>query len=440
MPESRTIHLAADLSFAHTDQRWSLPGSWQGFRYYGTEFYSELARIAARGRFDMLFFGDAAETPENYGGSYDEAIRRGFRWPKHDMSTMIPVMAQAAEGVGFGLTINTTYQHPFHVARLMSSLDWVTGGRVGWNSVTGAYKNEAANWGFDGLPDPAERYRRAHEHMEVVTGLWDTVEPDAIILDRENGVFGDPSKVHLLEHRGEHFSVRGPLPAMPSPQGRPVIIQAGQSADGLALAARYADMQFAARKTTATMAEHRRKLDELLIAEGRSPRELGCWWAINVIVADSRAEALAKKERLLKLLGPEHGFMMLSALYGVDFSVIDPTWKVTEVADRVRESKAHWGTFEEVLKTADPDMSVGDWAIDRIISQPAFIGSPTEIVDQMEEFHEAGDQNGGFILSSGYFMPQFLIDFVDQVVPELQRRGLSKREYAGPTLRENLFA
>lgn len=440
MPESRMIHLAADISFAHTDLRWALPGSWQGYRYYGPEFYQDLARIASRGKFDMLFFGDAAETPENHGGSYESAVRLGYRWPKHDMSTMIPLMAQAAEGVGFGLTMNTTYLHPFHVARLMSSLDWVTGGRVGWNSVTGAYKNEAANWGYDELPDPAERYRKAREHMEVVFGLWDTVEADAILLDRENTRFGDPSKVHLLNHEGEFFKVRGPLPAMPSPQGRPVIIQAGMSPDGMDLAATFADMQFTARKTLESMGQHRTTLDGLLVEKGRSPRDLGCWWAVNVIVDESKSAAREKRRRMSEMLGAEFGLMLLSAQFGIDFGAVNPKWKLSEVADAVQNQKVHWGSFAEIIATTDPEMTVEQYAIERIIAEPLVLGSPSDVADRLEELHEASDENGGFILAPGYIMPDHLRDFVELVVPELQRRGRVKTEYAGTTLRSNLNA
>jgi FMN-dependent oxidoreductase (nitrilotriacetate monooxygenase family) len=433
------MHLAMDLSFAHTDQRWTNE-EWSKYRYYGPEYYQEVARTASRGVFDMLFFGDAAETPENHGGNHDSAVKVGFRWPKHDMMPMVPLMASVAEGVGFGLTMSTTYHNPFHVARLFSSLDWVTGGRVGWNAVTSAYKNEGANWGYDVLPRPEERYRKAREHIGVVTALWDTVEPDAVLLDREAGRFGDPSKVHLLHHRGEYFSVRGPLPALPSPQGRPILIQAGQSPPGMDLAATYADMQFVHRGSPASMAEHRATLDRLLIEHGRSPRSLGVWWALTVVVGETHADAVALRRRQIEAVGPDYGMLSLSATFGTDFSTLDPDMTLQEAGEIVRSQRGHWGTFDDMIQNADDSLTVAELAAEYIDMEPRLIGSPVEIADRLEELHELTDANGGFILEPARDVLTELAQFADLVVPELQRRALVKTEYAGSTLRANLEA
>jgi FMN-dependent oxidoreductase (nitrilotriacetate monooxygenase family) len=438
MPKSSTMHLAVDLSYAHTDLRWRM-GDWDTFRFYGPEFYKEIARTASRGVFDMVFFGDAAETPENYGGNFRSAVETGFRWPKHDMMPMIPVMSEVASGLGFGLTMSTTYHHPFHVARLFASLDWVTGGRMGWNAVTSAYKNEAANWGFSKMPDPAERYRRAREHLQIVTDLWGSVEADAILLDREGERFGDPDKVHLLDHVGEHFSVRGPLPTMPSPQGRPIIIQAGQSPDGMDLAATYADMQFVSRRSLQAMAEHRETLDRLVEKHGRSPRDVGVWWAISFIIAESREAALAKRERIIEEIGPTYGMMALSAQFGVDFSALHPDMTLAEAGELVKSQHVHWGIFDDIIKANPPDMTIGGYASQRVIAEPRVVGSAVDIADQMEEMHEVTDRNGGFLLHPGFNVLSELREFVDLVVPELQRRGLVKTEYRGSTLRANLM-
>ena len=230
MSESETIHLAADLSHYHTDYLWKMPGSWEGYPYYSSpEFYEDVARTASRGIMDMLFFGDSGGTPEDYGGNHHTAVRYGTKWPRHDMMPMIPCMSRVAEGVGFGITMSTTYHHPFHIARTFNALDHVTKGRIAWNAVTSRSKNEAANWGYEKMIEHDARYDQAQEHLHVVRALWDSVEPDALVLNRETGVFCDPEKVHLLNFRGHYYNVRGPLPALPSPQGRPIIIQAGQS-------------------------------------------------------------------------------------------------------------------------------------------------------------------------------------------------------------------
>ena len=439
MSHSKTLHLAIDCSFIHTDHLWKTPGSWVGYHYYGPDFYEDIARIAERGVFDMIFFGDAAETPELFGGNFDTAVRLGVRWPKHDMMPMIPLMARVAPHLGFGVTMSTTYHHPFHVARLFSSLDHITGGRVGWNAVTSAYKNEAANWGFDTMPSADQRYDRAREHMRVVTDLWASVEPDAIVMDRDRGIFADPAKVHLLNHRGKYFNVRGPLPALPSPQGRPIIIQAGQSPDGMDLAARYADLQFVARRSTASMAEHRATLDRLLVTHGRDPRDLGVLWLIRVQSGHTEAEAREKERRFLDQLPPEAGLIELSFQYGVDFSGVPGDMRLADAAELVRAQQVHWGSFLEIVETENPTTTIAEMGR-RFISERSahVVGSPQQIADRFEELHEAGGRNGGIILSKSFSAPGMLRDFVELVVPELQRRGLMKKQYAGSTLRENL--
>jgi FMN-dependent oxidoreductase (nitrilotriacetate monooxygenase family) len=441
LSESEIIHLAADISFAHTDYLWRTPGSWEGYGYYGNPaMYEDISRIASRGVMDLLFFGDAAETPEIHGGDHRAAVRLGVRWPKHDMFPMVPIMSRAAPGVGFGLTMSTTYHHPFHVARLYNALDHVTGGRIAWNAVTSAYKNEAANYGYAEMVEHDLRYERAQEHLKVVTGLWDTVEKDAIVMDRERGIFADPEKVHLLNHEGRFYKVRGPLPVLPSPQRRPPIIQAGQSGPGMELAATYADMQFVWRRTLDSMKEHRAKLDKMLVARGRKPRDVGMLWLMRIQAAESVSEAVAMERRFLDSLPPDAGLMLLSTTYGLDFSIFDGRMKLSEAAESVKSQNTHWGLFEDVLKTNDPELSIEEFGRAYMSdSMPAIVGTPKMIADEMERIHFETGANGGFILANGFSTPGNIREFVDLVVPELQRRGLSKKKYAGDTLRDNLL-
>lgn len=441
MSASELIHLAADLSFLHTDFLWRTPGSWAGYGYYGDPaFYEDVTRIAARGVMDLLFFGDAAETPENFAGTHHAAVRLGTRWPKHDMMPMVPLMARAADGVGFALTMSTTYHHPFHVARLFNALDHVTRGRIAWNAVTSAYKNEAANWGYDQMIEHDSRYDRAQEHMAVALKLWGSVEPDALVFDRERGIFADADKVHLINHRGKYYNVRGPLPVLPSPQGRPVIIQAGQSGPGLELAAKYADIQFVARRTPESMKEHRAKLDALLARHGRKPRDVGILWSVRVQVGDSEADARAKEKQFLDSLPPDAGLLELSNWYGLDFSILPGDMKLSETGEAVRKQNVHWGTYEEILKTAPADMTVEEFGRQIITERsPSVVGTPKQIADRLELLHHQGGANGGFILAKGLSAPGNIREFVELVVPELQRRGLTKAKYAGPRLRDNLL-
>ncbi|MEX2455192.1 MAG: NtaA/DmoA family FMN-dependent monooxygenase [Rhodospirillaceae bacterium] len=440
MSERETIHLAADISFIHTDYLWRMPGSWVGYPYYSTsDFYEEVARIAERGKMDLLFFGDNGGTSEDYGGNHDAVVRLGAKWPRHDMTPMIPLLARAAPGVGFALTMSTTYHHPFHVARIFNALDHVTRGRIAWNAVTSAYKGEAANWGYDVLMDHDERYRRAEEHLQVACALWDSVEPDALVFDRESGVFVDPEKVHRLDFRGEHFNVRGPLPALPSPQQRPVIIQAGQSGPGMDLAARYADIQFSTRRTLQSMQQHRAAIDARLAAFGRKPRDLGILWAVRVQVADSDSEAQEKERRFLESIPPEAGLIEMSQQFGVDFSTARLDMTLADFADQVKSQKGNLGSFEEMLKTTDPDMTVREFGSDFMTRRTLVAaGTPETIVDKLEELHYGTGANGGFILVRGFHAMDNIREFVERVVPELQRRGLSRTAYSGSTLRENL--
>ncbi len=440
MSESETIHLACDLSHFHTDYLWKMPGSWSGYSYYsGPEFYEDIARMASRGVMDMLFFGDSGGTPEEYGGNHHAAVRYGAKWPRHDMMPMIPCMARAAPGVGFGITMSTTYHHPFHIARIFNALDHVTGGRIAWNAVTSRSKNEAANWGYDKMIEHDERYERAQEHLHVVRALWDSVEPDALVLDRENCIFADPQKVHVLNFRGEYFNVRGPLPALPSPQRRPIIIQAGQSGPGMDLAATYADLQFSTRRTLPTMKAHRANLDAALAKFGRKPRECGILWSVRIQVADSEAAAHEKEQQYLDSIPPEAGLIELSSMYGLDFSQFRRDMRLSEVAAEVKAQNVHWGSFEEILKTTDPNMTVEEYGRQYMAARILVAaGTPKTIVDKLEQWHFETGANGGFMLARGLSAPGNLQEFVDFVVPELQRRGLSKKKYAGPTLRENL--
>jgi FMN-dependent oxidoreductase (nitrilotriacetate monooxygenase family) len=440
MSERETIHLAADISFIHTDYLWRMPGSWAGYRYYSTsDFYEDIARIAARGTMDLLFFGDNGGTSEDYGGNHDAVVRLGAKWPRHDMTPMIPLLARVASGVGFALTMSTTYHHPFHVARIFNALDHVTRGRIAWNAVTSAYKGEAANWGFDVMMDHDERYLRAQEHLQVACALWDSVEPDALVFDRASGVFVDPAKVHRLDFRGRYFNVRGPLPALPSPQQRPVIIQAGQSGPGMDLAARYADMQFSTRRTLPSMKAHRAAIDTRLAAFGRKPRDLGILWSVRVQVADSVADARDKEQRFLDSIPPEAGLIEMSQQFGVDFSTAKPGMRLIDFADQVKSQKGNLGSFEEMLKTTDPDMTVAEFGRS-FMTQRVLVaaGTPKTIVDTLEQLHYETGANGGFILGRGFHAMDNIREFVELVVPELQRRGLSKTRYGGSTLRENL--
>ena len=274
--------------------------------------------------------------------------------------------------------------------------------------------------------------------MEVAGRLWDSVEPGAVVLDREEGLFLDPNKVHRLDFKGEYFNVRGPLPALPSPQQKPLIIQAGQSGPGMNLAARFADLQFSTRRTIDSMKKHRTEIDKRLLKLSRKPRDLGILWSVRVQVAESQSEARAKEKAFLDATPPEGGLVEMSQWFGVDFYLADPEMTLADFIDQVRETNGNLGTFEEILRTTNPNTTVKELGRDYLTKRiMAVEGTPKAIVDELERVHFETGANGGFILGRGYHAMNNIRDFVDLVVPELQRRGLSKKEYSSGTLKDN---
>jgi len=274
--------------------------------------------------------------------------------------------------------------------------------------------------------------------LEVAGRLWDSVEPGAVVLDREEGLFLDPNKVHRLDFKGEYFNVRGPLPALPSPQQKPLIIQAGQSGPGMNLAARFADLQFSTRRTIDSMKKHRTEIDKRLLKLSRKPRDLGILWSVRVQVAESQSEARAKEKAFLDATPPEGGLVEMSQWFGVDFYLADPEMTLADFIDQVRETNGNLGTFEEILRTTNPNTTVKELGRDYLTKRiMAVEGTPKAIVDELERVHFETGANGGFILGRGYHAMNNIRDFVDLVVPELQRRGLSKKEYSSGTLKDN---
>jgi len=273
------MHLAFDLSWTHLEGRWRLPGSWTGRIYPDLTIYKEIASIAERGRIDMLFFGDGTGIPSTWRGSPDVRGEMGHGWPRQDMSPYITALSQVTKHLGFGITYSSTFMHPYYVSRLLNSLDHITGGRIAFNVVTSTRRADAANYGYDELMEHNSRYDRMEEFVAVCKALWASVDPDAFVWDRETGVvIPDPTKVRPINHAGAFFKVKGPLSCVPSPQGRPVLIQAGGSPRGIKASAQFADCIFAALKPRKMNIRHREELDAQLKAAGRDPSKVGILW------------------------------------------------------------------------------------------------------------------------------------------------------------------
>jgi len=440
------MHLAFDMSFTHTDGRWRLPGGWAGRRFPDLRMYAEMALIAERGKLDMLFFGDGTGIPDTWQGSPDGAVRWGVGWPRQDMSPYIAALSQLTTSLGFGLTYSSTFMHPFYVARLLNSLDHISGGRIAFNVVASSRRADAANYGYDELMAHDQRYSRMHEFMDVCLALWRSVAPEAIVMDPVTGQFADPAQVHQLNHHGQHFDVRGPLSAAPSDVVRPVLVQAGASPEGIAASAHFADLVFAQGGPIAAHVQHRAALDAELVRQGRRPDEVGVLWSKDVIVAETDEEAQHRRRQLLEIWTPEMIAVALSNGAGFDLSTLPQQFPLGEVAERIAKAtgskSGHFNRLiaergEDCVMTKDELFEEGRARVSGYAGVMA--ATPTAIADALEEEFEATGSNGGFMLTSHGAMPRALADIVDLLVPELQRRGLFRREYEATTLAENLF-
>jgi FMN-dependent oxidoreductase (nitrilotriacetate monooxygenase family) len=440
------MHLAFDLSYTHLDGRWRVPGSWTGRLYPDVGIYEEVARIAERGAIDMIFFGDGTGIPSTWRGSEDEAVRYGIQWPRHDVSPWIPLMARATTHVGFCLTYASTFMHPFYVARLLNSLDHVTGGRVAFNVITSTRRADAANYGFDELMEHDSRYDRMEEFIDVCKALWDSVGSDAFIWDHDTGIVADPAKVHPIDHVGKFFKVRGPLNVVPSPQGRPVLIQAGSSPRGIKASAHFADHVFASSQALNLRLRHRRELDAALIAEGRDPASVGILWGVSLVVAESAPEAQARKERILDMVprGEAVG-AYLSHNAGYDFSTLPGRFTLSELNAQIAATNASPVGFVHQLANeigAETEITRAEFFEHGLKSATAYdrtvAGTAAQVADHLEEVFEATGSRGGFMFAHPQATPRDLLSVVDFLVPELRRRGRFRRNYEGRTLRENL--
>lgn len=442
---SEHMHIAFDLSFTHTEGRWRAPGSWQGRDFPDLRMFVEIAQMAERGGIDLLFFGDGTGIPDTWEGSLDGAVRWGIQWPRQDMSPYIAALAQVTDHVGFGLTYASTFMHPYYTARLLNSLQHVTGGRLAFNVVTSTRLADAANYGFSELMDHDTRYERMEEFVQVCKALWDSVEPDAIIRDRDSGIFADPAKVHVIDHHGAHFDVRGPLNSVPSPHGHPMLVQAGGSPRGIRASASFADLVFGATKAVPEMVRHREQLDTAIIEQGRTPDDVGILWSTQVIVADTEHEAKERRDRIGEWLPRDAVGVYLSYNSGWDFSTLPPTFSLGELAAQIAASNATPAGFVSRLiseRGADGEITRDEffdhgW---RAVTGEAHVvaGTAAQVADRLEEVFDATGRRGGFMLSPGQVMPRAVGEIVDLLMPELRRRGAVRAEYAGTTLRENL--
>lgn len=423
----------------HSMATWKHPRNMQGgWRFDRPEVWQYMAQVCERGKFDFFFSADTEGIFSEYAGSYKSAVRYAAQVPCYDVSTMMAWQAAVTRKIGLVFTISVAGLPPYLLARKMATWDHMSAGRAGVNIVTGIHLNAALNLSLD--PNESHyahdyRYDRADEYMEVCCRLWDSWERDAIVMDAEHDVFADPEKVHSIDFEGKWFKVPGPLNVNRSPQGKPLIVQAGQSERGQEFAAKHAEAVFAIQWEVAGMKRFYDSLKGRMAKYGRKPESLKIFYGVQPIVGETEEIAQAKAALHNSMVSAEAGFVILSGHLAYDLSREDPNATiegltvpgVQGLADMYKTSSS--GRLKTLKDIAA--------AHARGVSVPQIVGTGAQIADWMESVMTAvgGD---GFLLSPVY-VPGSTEEFVEMVVPELQRRGLVRQDYIAGTLRDNLM-
>jgi alkanesulfonate monooxygenase len=417
------------------------PGLWTHPRdradtYRDLDYWTSLARILERGKFDGIFLADVLGVYDVYGGSADVAVRHGVQVPVNDPLLLIPAMALVTEHLGFGVTCALSYEPPYSFARRMSTLDHLTKGRVGWNIVTGYLDSAAKGMGLPAQLGHDQRYDMADEYMDVVYKLWEgSWEDGAVRRDRQAHIFADPSKVHKIRHEGRHFRVEAIHLCEPSPQRTPVLYQAGASGRGRDFAAAHAECVFISGPRKEVVGSYVADLRRRAALCGRDPADIVVFAMATVITGRDTAEAKAKLEDYRRYVDHEAALALFSGWTGVDFSKYALDEPLRHVETDASRSAIHSFLSGEqnrawTVKEVAEHVAIGGRG-------PVLVGSPGEIADELVAWVETTDIDG-FNLAYAV-TPESFADVVDLVVPELQRRGVYKHAYRAGTLREKLF-
>ncbi|MCC3371476.1 LLM class flavin-dependent oxidoreductase [Cohnella sp. REN36] len=414
---------------------WRHPGN-QRHRYTDIRYWTELAQLLEAGKFDALFLADVVGVYDVYKQSEETAVREAVQIPCNDPLLVVPPMAQATRHLGFAVTFSTTYEKPFAHARRMSTLDHLTKGRIAWNVVTSYLPSAARNFGLDRMIRHDERYEIAQEYLDVSYKLWEgSWEDGAVVRDAARGVYVDPDKVHLIRHEGRYFKVPGPHLSEPSAQRTPVIYQAGTSERGRAFAAKHAEAVFLGGGTVESLRQYARDIRRQAAAYGRDPNHLKLMAGLTAIVGRTREEAERKLDRYRQLYSLEGVLAHYGGSSGYDLSAYDPeevfAYRQTDhgqtaAAQFTKQSPAP-KKVREVVETLGTLGARGLFAV----------GTPEEVADKLQYWIEETGIDGFNVTQ--LVSPDTLRDFVELVVPELQRRGLFREAYEEDTLRERLF-
>ncbi|KAB8313713.1 LLM class flavin-dependent oxidoreductase [Erwinia endophytica] len=397
------------------------------------DYYREVAKLAEQGLFDLFFIAD---TPATRTDNLSVHSRNPEYNDRFEPITLLSAIAGATRYIGLGATASTSFYEPYNVARLFASLDHISHGRAGWNIVTSANDYAARNYGQDKLPPHDQRYQRAREFFQVVSSLWDTWEDDAFPYDRQQCTYFQPEKYHLTDHHGEYFNVHGGLNIARAPQGHPVIIQAGSSETGKAFAAETAEVVFASDPNLPAAQKFYADVKGRLPQFGRLPGSLKILAGLSVVVGESKAEAQDKYQELQRMLHPDVGLMRLGQDLEADLRGLPLDEPVPESMIPAK-ANFHQAYFEQIASMIrEQKLTLRELYSRYERGKVTLCGTPSQIVDHMIEWTES-DAADGFMLSF-HLVPDDLADFVQKVVPEMQRRGVYRKNYHGNTLRDHL--
>lgn len=434
----KTLHLLGFVQNgvnSHATGMWRHPKDKVNWDWTGPAYWQHMARTMERGLFDAMFIADELAPYNNYQGSSDATVQYAVQCPVHEPSTIVPIIAAATTHLGVGVTLLTAFEHPYSMVRRLSSLDHLSGGRVAWNVVSSYSKSEWDAYGAE-MTNRADRYERMEEYLALCYKLWDSWAPDAIVADKASGRYADPSKVLEVDHHGEFFRCRGRSFVERSPQGRPVLWQAGSSGRGRDFAAKHAEAIFAVHPNIERMREYSDDLDERLNTKFERPRGgVKKIFGVQTVVGSSRSEAEDKYARIRDCIPLEGAMAWISGHFGPDFSTFDPDAIVQNI-----EIPGIQGLFDSIIYAkAGAPVTVREAALIYAegMGMPRLVGTATDIADQLEYFADEGGADG-FMLAATY-TPGCFEEFADLVVPELQRRGRFRSSYSGKTLRDNLL-
>ncbi len=433
MSSANPFHLALFLNFRSPSEGPRMWSRKEADHWTNGRFHVDVVRALEKAAFDFVILEDSSLVPDVYRGTFEVDLKHGLNSPKHDPVPLISMLGYVTRRIGLIPTMSTSFYPPFLLARAVATLDHLTEGRMGWNIVTSSQDRAARNYGMDRLLPHDERYAQAEEYLQLVTRLWASWEPDARVLDEDKNIYVDYRKVHAVDYEGKYYKCRGPLNTLPPVQGRPVLCQAGQSTKGLEFASRWADTIIVSQKGVAAMKAGRAKVRDLARATGRDPDRCKVLYLVDAFIGDTREHAMAKREaqRPRPADQIEIALGLMSGVTEIDFSTFELDAPLPPPS-----TQGHQGMLNEFLRMA-AGRTLRDVALNWHFMSASFVGTPDSIAGEMDEMMQ--EVGGDGFLFSGFMSREYVADLTEKLVPELQRRGLVRKQYSSHLFRDNLL-